>query len=180
MADYTLHLGYNLDSPTIGSVWMDQSSEHRFLQYALAASKDEPAWFQFQQDDRLFIRLWDLSSWSDATPSAWLLKLGLSSLAAPATTYNPSSYMTYPRIASVQGSPNSYLQIGTWDVTYTTSTDPYQSPWGSCRGRSAPFEPLQFTTAQLQCKLSFWLQASISGAPSVFLSDPEVIVGSRV
>jgi hypothetical protein len=200
MAQYTLHLGYNWNSPRIGSIWTPQSLNNRFLQYALSQATDtgtdEPAWFNnIQSADVFSIQLWDLSSSPAPIPSAWVLKLGLSNVSAvqagTAATYDPSTYMAYPDTASVQplslGSMTShYLEISSFDLSYSRS-DSYSGPWGPCRGRSGLYSPLSFTPPEgtllpFNFELSFALEVTVTSdgdrVTQVFLSDPEVIVGS--
>jgi hypothetical protein len=207
MADYTIHLGYNLESPTIGAVWADSTAAlgsaladkgYRFLQYALGLGRGvgtdgtaTPAWFtSFQDGDNLYFQIWDLSATPSAIPSGWSPRLSLSALAA-ATTYDPASYLTYSSSVAVQSSEivndvQSYY-LGLTSVSLAWSRDSgFQGPWGPCRGQSQLIGPLTFQlpggTTQLQCKLSFYLQTTISNGgdriDDVFLGDPEVIVGS--
>jgi hypothetical protein len=184
MANYTLHLGYNWNSPTIGSIWTTESGTFRFLQYALADGNGAPAWFQFQPDDELYVQAWDLSS-TAPVPSAWSLDMSLSPLdAGPTATYDPATYLSFTSAtATVQSQTvgvmtESYLQFSSFDFHYGS----YTSPWGPCRGQSSsPLGPLTFLRAS-SFKLSFSLSATASHdgdrTTEVFLSDPEVIVGS--
>ena len=184
MADFTLHLGYNWNGPTIGSIWTTESSTLRFLQYALADADGAPAWFQFQAGDNLYVRIWDLSS-EAPIPSAWSLKLSLSPLdAGPPETYDPSTYLSFSsslatvQSATVGGSTSSYLQLSNVSFHYGS----YTGPWGACRGQSSILlGPLSFTSP-LSLKLSFSLSATVSNngdlLTEVFVSDPETIIGS--
>lgn len=183
MSTYTLHLGYDWNSPLIGSIWTGQPLNMRFLQYALSTSSGAPAWFRFQPNEPLNVMIWDLSSTSAPMPSTWSLRMALSPLDAGSSTtvtYNPSSYMTYPDFASVQpDGANWYLQFLN---NFTPDMEPSspQGPWGgSNRGHSKTFKPVSFTKS-LNCKLSFWLSVTApnASAPEIFISDPEVIVGS--
>jgi hypothetical protein len=101
-------------------------------------------------------------------------------------TYDPSTYLSLNGNASVESydggtSSNSYLQLSSVAFSYDPGT-PYTSPWGPCRGRSTLEGPLTFISAS-SFKLSFYLSATavINGDRDshVFISDPEVIVGSR-
>ncbi len=184
MANYTLHLGYNWNSPTIGAIWTTESSTFRFLQYALANASGAPAWFQFQPGDDLYVQAWDLSS-TAPIPSAWGLDMSLSPLdAGPTATYDPSTYLSFSSsTATVQsktvgGRTDSYLQFSSFGFQYGS----YTSPWGRCRGQSSSLGPLSFQSP-LSFKLSFSLSATASNGgdriTEVYLSDPEVIVGSE-
>ena len=207
MADYTIHLGYNLASPTIGAVWADSTAAlgsaladkgFRFVQYALSQGQGvgtdgtaTPAWFTgFQDGDNLYFQIWDLSAAASPIPSSWSPRLSLSELAA-ATTYDPSLYLTYSSSVAIGGSErvndvqNDYLELTSVSLAWKPSSG-FQGPWGPCRGQSQLIGPLTFKlpggTTQLQCKLSFYLQTTISNdgdrSTDVYLGDPEVIVGS--
>ncbi|HWO26777.1 MAG TPA: hypothetical protein VNO30_48945 [Kofleriaceae bacterium] len=207
MADYTIHLGYNLQSPTIGAVWAEADAPlgsaladkgYQFLQYALGSGQGvgtdgtaPPAWFtSFQDGDNLYVQLWDLSTAANAIPSSWTPKLSLSALAA-ATTYDPSVYLTYSSSTAVRSSErvndvqNDYLELLSISFEWKPSSG-FLGPWGLCRGQSQLMGPLTWRlpdgTTPLQCKLSFYLETVISNngdrIPDVFLGDPEVIVGS--
>jgi hypothetical protein len=184
MALYTLHLGFNWNSPLIGSIWGTGNvpEPYRFLQYALAAGDGEtPSWFQFDENDQLSVTVWDLSP--SPVPMALDLAMSLSYCDAP-QTYNPSDYWDVGQ--SVTHSPEN----GQYYFTYTnisggpTSTLS-KSPWGDCYAKYTATVPTQTGfvtfTNNVRCKLSFRLKAVASGtgnALQVYLSDPEVIVGS--
>lgn len=186
MANYTLHLGYNWNGPPVGSLWTADPSSYRFLDYALADASGAPAWFQFQEDDDLYIQLWDLSSRTSPYPSQFACNLSLGSLDAQSPgTYDPSTYLNLNNVASVEsmsvdGRTNSYLQISSFQLTVSES-GPYTCPWQVYRGYTIPVGPLTFTT-DLVCKLSFYLKATAehdgTRADQIFISDPETRIGS--
>ena len=183
MANYTLHLGFNWSSPTIGSIWSSGAAleDYRFLQYALAGSSGLPAWFQFQVNDVLNIEIWDLSSAPGKSEAVPGLNMSFAPLDAGTTgTYDPSTLMDLQGNASVatqlvNGQSQAYLSFN--NVVSASGTN---SPWGPCRGHystgSVAFK------SEASYKLSFYLRVALSGGssgPRSFLSDPEVIVGSR-
>ena len=179
MANYTLHLGFNWNSPLIGSIWGDKtiSEEYRFLQYALADAGGNPAWFQFQIGDVLSVKIWDLTS----SPSTKDLMLSMSFAALEAgepSTYAPSTLVTSDAAESLQsdGGPWYLLFTSVSGAVNGTGSD---GPWGESRFVYAA-GPLTFS-ASSSYKLSFSLKAVSpgNGDARVFISDPEVIVGSR-
>ncbi len=184
MALYTLNLAFNWNSPLIGSIWGNGNvpEPYRFLQYALAASDGEtPAWFQFDETDQLSVTVWDQSP--SPVQMALDLAMSLSYLDAP-QTYDPSDYWEVGE--SVTKSPENGQYYFTFtNITGGPTSKPSNSPWGPCRSKYAARVPtptgfVTFTN-KLRCKLSFRLKAAASGtgsAQQVYLSDPEVIVGS--
>lgn len=185
MANYTLHLGYHWNGPLIGALWSATPTAYRYLTYALADASGNPAWFQFQPDDNLYVRLWDLSPPRAPHPSAWVLDMSLGSLTS-AATYDPTAYLNLNGCATVNpqpppnGSASSYFQLGTLSVSYGSSSG---CPWGAARGSSAPVGPITFLL-DLQCELSFGLEvtAVIDGdrISQIFVSDPETRIGGGV
>jgi hypothetical protein len=180
MANYTLHLGFNWNSPLIGSIWSREgvNESYRFLQYALASDQGSPAWFQFSTGDTLSVVVWDTST----SPVAMGLDLamGLSYLTA-SETYNPSLYLSLGGAATAQqASYNQQYYLEFSSLSGGPQKTPSTSPWGSCSSWYQPGGPVTFTGA-INCKLSFRLIAAPVGGASpaqVYISDPEVIVGS--
>jgi hypothetical protein len=181
MASYTLHLGFNWNSPIIGSTWGDGSTsgEYRFLQYALARQDGAPAWFQFVKNDVLSVTIWDLSS----APSLKDLALSMSFSALEAgevSTYAPGTLVTSGDARSLTaGNGDPYLSFDS--VTGVVGAGGSGGPWGAS---SFVYAAGSFTfAADASYKLSFLLraaQARSDGSPArLFVSDPEVIVGSR-
>lgn len=187
MATYTLHLGFDLASQPIGTFWGGTaSSTQYFLQYALAGSSGQPAWFHFNAGDNLEVLLWDLSP----TPTAMSVTcdLGFAPLEGSQQALSPSTLITFPSgLASVSSKDSQpylrYTSIG------TPASPPSQAcPWS---GNAVPYAPLSSSasnpstaitfSAATSYKLSFYVRAAPFGgaAAKVFLSDPEVIVGSR-
>lgn len=179
MANYTLHLGFNWNSPLIGSIWGDGalSDEYRFLQYALANDADKPAWFQFKIGDVLSVMIWDLTS----SPSVKDLMLSMSFAALEAgetSTYDPGTLVTSSAAESLQSDDGHwYLRFTSVDGAVTTSGT--TGPWGDSRFVYTA-GPLTFS-ANSNYKLAFSLRVvnPNNGNARVFISDPEVIVGSR-
>lgn len=188
MSNYTLHLGYHWDGPPVGSIWTTATSGFRFLDYALADGSGDPAWFQFQRNDTLYVQLWDLSSRTAPYPVQFECNLSLGSLDAQSPgTYDPSSYLNLNNVGSVQsmsvdGRTNSYLAISSFEFTVSSSGG-YTCPWASYRGYTTPVGPLTFT-ADLVFKLSFYLKATAehdgTRADQIFISDPETRIGGGV
>lgn len=184
MANYTIHLGFNWNSPTIGSIWSSESTDYRFLQYALAGANGSPAWFQFSVDDTFSVVIWDLSSLSPI-PDAWSLSMSLAALdAGTPQTYVPSDLLGLSPDASegsksVNGQPENYFSFESISFSYGPDN---RSPWGTCRGQSSSLGPVSFS-AVASFKLSYSLQVTADNEGTretrVFISDPEVIVGSR-
>jgi hypothetical protein len=182
MANYTLHLGFDWNSPTIGSIWTGTTNEtYRFLQYAVADGNELPAWFQFQPDDVLNTVIWDLSTSVTAQMNVEL-SMSFGPLdAGTIQTYDPSS------LVSFQGSvaTTSHKTVNSLSESYLSFTNIVAAsgkdspPWGPCQG-SYSVGSISFN-AIASYKLSFYLKASPGGliTPRPYVSDPEVIVGSR-
>jgi hypothetical protein len=180
MAVYTVHLGFNWNSPTIGAFWSSKGpSDDRFLQYELGTSGQAPAWFHFVQNDSLTFELWDLSA-SRQEPGGPAIGLALSFSpldAGTSQTIAPVSLVSASAAAAVStrqvaGRQESYL-----DFTSIVSTSGGACPWGPSVGHYGA-GTIELTAIQ-SYKMSFCLKASYSGVARIFLSDPEVIVGSR-
>ena len=187
MSNYTLHLGFNWGCPQIGSIWGKQTTNHRFLQYALADTSAKPWWFQFECQDTLSVVLWDLSASTAPNPSRLVfdVRMSFGPLGATGTqpmTLLPSTIVSFANVA-----------IETWpDVNQTDgmqsclqfssiSTGTHSTcPWGNSRAHYNVSSPITFTAAS-SYKLSFYVQATDAdtGEAQTFLSDPEVIVGSQ-
>lgn len=181
MASYTLHLGFNWNSPLIGSFWADPG-ERRFLQYALADGSGAPAWFRFAQDNSLAVELWDLTTtMRGAVDMTMVASMSFGPLddSGGDQTYAPSTLVSSWGSAEqatklVDGKDQPYLQLG--DISSIGGGD---SPWGPARGH---YSAGSFTfSAEASYKLSFFLRVAIAGIqpPRDYLSDPEVIVGPR-
>ena len=190
MANYILYLGFDWNSPPIGSIWATEGTDYRFLQYALADAAGAPAWFRFAQGDTFTVVVCDLSA-PAASPA---LEIGLSmsisaleTVASGSQTYEPSTRLTLPpsvRASStnVDGRTEYYFTFPAVELAYGPgNTCP---PWGPCRGTSTnTLGPVTFSQDNTSFKLSYRLEATrnLDGAREsrVFVSDPEVIVGSR-
>jgi hypothetical protein len=187
MSNFTLHLGFNWNSPEIGSFWgtsaINAALNNRFLQYALADERGAPAWFQFAAGDGLAVELWDLSS-PTTTPAGEVvlaLAMGFAPLeAGPQQAYDPMTLVdpqgaAVPATLAVDGRREPYL-----DFSAISSAAGKSGPWGACRGHYVAGAIALRSAADY--KLSFSLRAALSGSgltPRLFVSDPEVIVGSR-
>lgn len=180
MAVYTVHLGFNWNSPLIGAFWSSKGpSEDRFLQYELGTSGEAPAWFHFLQNDSLTFELWDLST-ARQEPGGPAIGLALSFApldAGTSQTIAPSSLVDASAAAVVStreviDRQESYLSFST-----IVSASGGTCPWGRSVGHYSA-GTIELTATQ-SYKMSFCLKASYSGVARIFLSDPEVIVGSR-
>lgn len=179
MADYTLNLGFNWNSITIGSIWSseDDLEDYRFLQYALADGEGRPAWFQFYEDDVLKILIWDQAPTTD-------MRLDLAMSFGPLEagidrTYDPLSLMSSETATVAQRTVNGRTQDYLSFKGIVPELGATTSPWGE-RQRGYLAGSLSFKT-RARYKLSFLVQAAASGGSTSrsYLSDPEVIVGSR-
>jgi hypothetical protein len=181
MATYTLHLGFNWNSPLIGSFWAEPISR-RFLQYALADGGKAPAWFRFAEGDVIAVEIWDLTEGILGTGDMALApSLAFTPLDEGTTTaYSPDALVSAWGNAEqatylVNGKAQPYLSLS--EVSSIAGTS---SPWGPARGH---YGAGAFTvTAQLAYKMSFFLRVALagtSGPPRDYVSDPEVIVGPR-
>lgn len=171
-----IHLGFNWSSPIIGSVWKNEPTEYRFLQYALAKHKDGtvPAWFKFDVNDSVYFYIWDLGSSKSYSPSA--LNIGFSELSsatadAPDTyvDWDTSQWSTETQDKSKGNYGSTYLQ-----ATPSSGTSGVTCPWDSSSASYSVTAYVKFNKA-CQCKLSFYLDVN----DRAFISDPEVIVGSK-
>lgn len=177
MSAFTLHLGFNWNSPLIGSIWDTSPSQYRFLQYALAEGS-VPAWFQFEADDVVAVVIWDLSSGDGAMTVG--LSMSFGPLVVPASTTKVASY-----------NPTGLVSGSTTSVEHYSNDQPYLAfnsisqskrsdcPWGAA---SASYDAGTITmSGDRRYKLSFLVRAVPSGGSGQsqsYLSDPEVIVGS--
>jgi len=180
MSTYTIHLGFNTNSPLIGSIWDtgNGNQNYYFLQYAVAHGEPSnpggAAQFKFKTGDAIYVVVWDLSS--SPVPMDCILDMALSSLDAPPQTYDPSSYMSLGNVASATDTSPYYLQFSLFVPKNTSES----SPWGPCSSWYTSTGSISFT-AKINCKLSFRLSAEPSGgggSKRVYITDPEVIVGS--
>jgi hypothetical protein len=184
MADYTLHLGFRWDGPPIGSILGAGPAlphDARFLQYALASSGGAPAWFQFQPQDTITVKIWDLSSSSAPGPAG--LVVGLSMSFGPLdggdtyTTIDPYTLVASDGDTSTQ-SVNHDDKVSTvldFDAI-VPSSDAGDCPWGSARRCDAAGKVS--LSAQASYEIGFIVTVAYQGARQVFVADPEVIVGS--
>lgn len=183
MAVYTVHLGFNWNSPLIGSFWNSEgASTERFLQYAISTSSGAPAWFRFAAGDSLSFEVWDLSS-AQLQPGGPAFGMGVSfsPLEGSASTIAPTDVVSAAQSVAtttsrvIDGQKQYGLQFAS--VVSVSGGGAGGCPWGTSVGhyRAGSIE----LTAQQSYKLSFYLKVSYSGENRVFISDPEVIVGSR-
>jgi len=181
MALYTLHLGFNWNSPPIGSIWGTPMPGTCFLQYALTDDTGASHLFKFAETDELAVIVWDLSS----SPVQMSLQLSMSlSYLEASETYDPSSYLDVGGDKAV-GEKNAQYYFTFASVTGGPQGTSSTSPWGPCTSwysaRVLTKTGNVTFASPITCKLSFRLNGSPSGGgsePLVFLSDPEVIVGS--
>ena len=183
MADYTLHLGFRWEGPPIGSILGAGPAlpqDARFLQYALANASGTAAWFQFQPQDTVHVKIWDMSSTSAPNPAQ--LVLGLSMSFGPLdgdgqyTTIDPLTLVTgdgHITTMSVDGDKDSTVLV--FDAI-EPSSNAGNCPWGSARKCSTAGKVT--LTASTSYEIGFILTASYQGNRQVFVADPEVIVGS--
>ena len=183
MASYTLHLGLDWNGAPIGTFWAsgdDHAGTYRFLQYALASATGAPAWFHFTAGDTSSVELWDLTP---APPRDWALALSValsfSALeATSAQTLDPRTLVSFAGVAAVSNddAPSQlFLQLSS-----VNSAPGGSCPWGASAGHYAA-GAVTFTSAATY-KVSFCVRAAPQGGaepPRIFVSDPEVIVGSR-
>ncbi len=183
MASYKLHLGFDWNSPIIGSIWGSPgTTSYRFLQYALEGASD-PAWFQFQVNDTVSIVMWDLTSEPVAgTPALDLAFSPLDAVGGAPTTLAPSTLVDYGVGIATSASTdqgNNYLAFTS--INTVTASQPAQGPWSESRTtyNAGPlaFNTKEYTTYKVSFRLAF--TARQTGETKVFISDPEVIVGSR-
>jgi hypothetical protein len=177
MANYTLHLGFNWNSPTVGALWGGTDTDYRFLQYALADTGSHAHYFTFDQNDTFSAVIWNLSAEPLPSSTRYQLAISLSSLVAPAQTYRPTNYLTLPSSATQSSlSGKDYFQF----TSISFADGPVEgSPWGTAQQRStSDLGPMTFTIANARFKLSFKLTVTWADDTRVYISDPEVIVGS--
>lgn len=179
MANYTLHLGFDWNSPLIGSIWKPGvlTESYRFLQYALADNKASPAWFQFCQGDTFSVIVWDLSS--SPVPMTLTLDMAISETDA-AETLNPTEYLTLTNVNALQNSKDAQYYLSFPNPSGPQSSS-LQGPWGTSTAWYSDAGLVTFKANNFTCKLSFRLTAAprSGGSPAqVYISDPEVIVGS--
>ena len=182
MADYTLHLGFRWSGPPIGAILgADPALPHdaRFLQLALADASGAPAWFQFEPQDTVSVKIWDLSSSSAPGPSGFVLGLDMS--------FGPldgnGTYHTLAPDTLVTGDGQSITKsvsdgktstVFAFDDVVSTS-DGGDCPWGSAR-RCYAAGRVTLTAAD-SFELAFIATVSYQGTKQYFVADPEVIVG---
>jgi hypothetical protein len=186
MADYTLHLGFRWDGPTIGSILGTGPAlphDARFLQYALATADGAAAWFQFQPQDTVHVLIWDLSSTS--APNAAELAVGLSMSFGPIdvddggdgsyTTIDPDTLVAGDDISTQsQEYDGKSSTVLVFDDIVPSSDD--GCPWGSARRCYAAGDVT--LTAEASYEVGFIVTVAYQGNSQIFVSDPEVIVGS--
>ena len=192
MANTTLHLGLDWHGSLIGTFWGSYraSADSCFLQYALADASGAPAWFRFTTGDVMSVVLWDLTKnpppadpGNPKVPWSLLLSVGLGFEpldGASASTLNPSTLVSASngQVATQAQQGQLYLQLSA--STMTTVPPGVSCPWGDAIGHYSA-GTITFTTAA-SFKLSYYVSAAPPGgyyAPQIYLSDPEVIVGSR-
>lgn len=180
MATWYVHLGFQWGSPFIGSVWDPNhaSDKYRFLQYALAKDQagDTAAWFNFQVGDSLNFFIWDLGPASSSSPMPSTLNMSFSYLDT-AEVYTPGSLVQVSNTSdwsALGKNGNPYLQS-----TSFNGSPPSNCPWGRYSSGYSVKGGVRFDKP-VQCKLSFYLEVDCgSNDPQIFISDPEVIVGSN-
>lgn len=183
MADYTLHLGFRWDGPPIGAILGAGPAlpqDARFLQLALADAGGAPAWFRFQPQDTVHVKIWDLSSASAPDPDHLALGLSMSfgplDGSSPYTTLAPSTLVAHDGDTSTQytegtGKPDQVLVFD--DITPASGDG---CPWDGAR---KCHDAGQITlTADASYEVGFIVTAGYQGDRQVFVADPEVIVGS--
>lgn len=183
MAQYTLHLGFRWNGPPIGAILGAGAAlphDARFLQFALANAGGAAVWFQFQPQDAISFKIWDLSSTSAPGPSGFALGLDLS--------FGPldgdGSYQTIDPGSLVAGDGKSTTRSVSDGKTSTVFTfndiastgDSGDCPWGSARRCYAAGQVTLIAAESYE--LGFILTASYQGTRQYFVADPEVIVGS--
>jgi hypothetical protein len=185
MADYTLHLGFRWEGPPIGSILGAGPAlpqDARFLQYALANASGAAAWFQFQPQDTVHVKIWDMSSTSAPGPAG--LALGLSMSFGPLDG-GGDEYSTLDPLTLVAGDGHvTTKSVDDGDKASTVfvfdtivpSSNAGDCPWGSARACFAAGEVTM--TAAASYEIGFIVTASYQGTRQVFVADPEVIVGS--
>jgi hypothetical protein len=190
VANYILYLGFDWNSPPIGSIWATEGTDYRFLQYALANDAGAPAWFRFAAGDTFTVVVCDLSESAPVPVPEIGLSMSISALdpvASGSQTYEPATMLTLPpsvRAGStnVSGRTEYYFTFSAVELAYGPGvTCP---PWGPCRGTSTnTLGPVTFSRDNSSFKLSYRLEATRTYGGDresrVFVSDPEVIVGSR-
>jgi hypothetical protein len=186
-AKWWVHLGFQPDSAYIGQVWDNifgtsiASKTYHFLQYALAknSSGQDPAWFNFQTGDQLYFFIWNLGSSSSWSPR--VLSMCCSDINS-AVPYDSSTYLKMIQNSNDHGTPkwsfmsSKYVSTQGFEPPYMSS----KCPWGPAT------TPCQMTAGGVEfqesvtCKLSFFLVTEdTSQNTQAFISDPEVIVGSK-
>lgn len=191
--DYILNLGINPDAVAIGSA-LGQPTAYYPLQMALEAS-GAPAWFtNFSVDDRLQIRIWNLSANTSLALSKLRMAIGNNTAAPTGEIYDPNEYFqlkdqagerSYP-LPTVNGSEGveamSFFD-GYWQQAATGET----SPWGTTDGywrivALGDQEDLFLTFSGSgynggQVKMEAGILVKTSGSEGKdFLVDPEMIV----
>lgn len=178
--NYTLHLGFNWNSPTVGALWGGTDTGYRFLQYALADDNTHSQFFTFNENDTFSVVIWNLSSEALPSDSVGQLNISLSSLVAPAQTYKPTDYLDLPDSAHQSNlGANYYFQF----PTIFFGNPVAGCPWGTAQQVSTgQLGPMKFSIDNARFKLSFKLTISCTVNSNtethVYISDPEVIVGS--
>ncbi len=197
MTAYTLHLGFRPDSPRIPMVWdPSDATSYQFLQYALDDGS-QAMWFnQFYVDDTFSVTAWNLTPPPKTSPSklpsipTLTLRMSLGYLSAKDyqdgyKTYCPTDVLDLGSAASSKTDKHnsqSYFQFEAPSGSWYSPSSQVTCPWGAYSAvyYTGTVTFLDFTqnfdVTTLQCKLSFWLQCADG---QTFISDPEVIVGSR-
>ena len=193
MADYLVHLGYDWNSYTLGSVWRAATSTDYWLEYALTqivSTPSIPALFQFSAGDQLFFRIWDLTQYpANTSPCPFSVSggIGLNTLGAGAVIYDSA---TAPVDVSTSNNTLAWSIINNNQPFIAFSTismapNPSSSPWAPCMFASDnTLGPLTITaTDNIDFKMNFQLQVTFSpvGADpiiKVFFADPETRIGS--
>lgn len=183
MADYTLHLGFRWNGPPIGAILGAGAAlphDARFLQYALANAGGAPAWFQFQSQDTMSVKIWDLSSTSEPGPSGFAIGLDMS--------FGPldgdGQYQTLDPGSLVSGDGETITKSvsgGKTSAVYELdevagTSNGGDCPWSNPR-RCYAAGQVTLTTAD-SYELGFIVTVAYQGTRQYFVADPEVIIGS--
>jgi hypothetical protein len=180
MAQYILHLGFRWDGPPIGAILGAGAvlpHDARFLQFALAYAGGGPAWFQFQPQDSISVKIWDLSSPSAPSGFAVGLDMSFGPLDGEGTYYTlaPGSLVTGDGQTTTKTlSDGKTSSLFAFDDVASTSNGG-DCPWSGAR-RCYAAGQVTLTAAE-SYELGFIVTVSYQGTKQYFVADPEVIVG---
>lgn len=179
MADYTLHLGFDWNSPRIGTLFGESSSQARFLHFELQSSDGQAASFtEFMVDDNLYIQVHCMSG-AESEMKLELVTIAFGPLDVDGsesfTTITPGQIVLGGTPAEVDG--QAVLQLSAEPAPLTTS------PWGTPQKSwvtRPPFVTFLGSASSLgRFEMGFWINVQSQGSVSrIFTGDPEVIVGS--